>query len=274
MNVVKTRIHTYQFYRDRRAEYVALAEQLAKTNGECFCTWNGAGSHCLGDLVDGAEVWLETEFLWGNQWNTSEDSPAMPGHRVFDWAEDYDLHRSGTRQGHWLEITDEMREIRNSTVKCGYCGHQQPDTPAWISTQVFCDRCMDSPYLTEANLHLLRLKPISDTRSPAPLTDEERAFLLPIYKEAQIHGSTERGKARLAKQRADILSKAEETIANAQAERDGMLWLMDRGVSIDNVIFYNHTGKFGFGWRKPITGEVRDALLEELREFPYDYEVK
>lgn len=267
MNVIKTKIHTYYF--GFGWNYNALAERLAQTNGECFCTW-GEGSHYLSDLPeDGVEVWLETKCLFDNQWNTAEDSPNFPNRRVFDWAEDYDRYNSGTRMGHWLEITDEMREIRGNTVKCGYCGHQEP-----ASDKVFCDKCLDSQYLEEKDLYLLRLKPISDTRSPAPLTGEERAFLMPLYKEAQLHGSTERGKARLRKQREDILRKAEKAIAHAQTERDGMLWLMDHGINLDNVLYYTHTGKFGFGWRKPITGEVREALLEELREFKWDYEVK
>jgi hypothetical protein len=50
---------------------------------------------------------------------------------------------------------------------------------------------------------------------------------------------------------------------------------MDHGYrDIDNVIYYTHTGKFGFGWRTPLDAAEVSALLDIITEFPYLYEIK
>ena len=49
---------------------------------------------------------------------------------------------------------------------------------------------------------------------------------------------------------------------------------MDHGVSIDNCIYYSHTGRFGFGWREPVGQAVYSALVDVLCEFPFDYDIK
>ncbi len=268
---MKTIIHTYYFDSNQGDDYVNFADHLRQTNGKCFRSWGGQGSHYLGSEVDGREIELETNFLFNNQWNTTNDSPALPNRRVFDWAEDHLIPYTGVHMGHWLEITDEMRSIRDNTVKCGYCGHLEP-----ASDKVFCDKCLDSQYLGEKDLHLLRLLPVSQDGEVrrAHLTVEERAGLYPRFKEAQIYGNSERGTRRRAKQREDILHKAEVAISNAADERDGMFWLLDKGLRIDNVIYYTHTSKFCFGWRKSITGGEREALVKELKGFRWDYEIK
>ena len=92
---------------------------------------------------------------------------------------------------------------------------------------------------------------------------------------SQTHATSERDRKRQIEQRAKILHHAEVAISNAQTERDGMIWLLDRGIQIDNVIYYNHTGRFEFGWRKPLSREEYSALLDALgAEFPFDYDVK
>mgnify|MGYP000721086373 CR=1 FL=1 len=67
---------------------------------------------------------------------------------------------------------------------------------------------------------------------------------------------------------------ADPNAAKAKAEHDGMIWLMDHGISIDNVIYYNHTGKFSFGWRTPLAKDVVSRILDVISEFPFAYEIK
>jgi hypothetical protein len=107
----------------------------------------------------------------------------------------------------------------------------------------------------------------------APLSEAEKAYLLPLYKEAQLHGNTERDKKRIAKRRADVESKYARETRDAKTEHDGMLWLMDHGLRTDNVIFYSHTGRFGFGWRSPVDPETLSAILDLISEFPFDYDI-
>lgn len=274
---MRTVIHTYQFdtrKADERAAYVELAAKLS-AGPHCMKS-HGQGSHYMPELSF-REIELETEHLFDNQWNTAPiEGVSDKGLRVFDWAEDAIFDRgvenTWLKQGHWLEQTAEMREIRRNTHKCGYCGKQEPAAKGYV----FCPHCIDSEYLTEKDLPLTRMLPVDSPfgTERAPLSEAERAHLLPLFREAQLHGTTERGKARRLKQRADIAAKAKSAIENATAERDGMLWLLDHGVNIDNVIFYSHTGRFGFGWRKPVDAALYSQLCDILCEFPFDYDIK
>lgn len=51
-------------------------------------------------------------------------------------------------------------------------------------------------------------------------------------------------------------------------------WLLDHGISIENVIYYSHTDTFCFGWRDKCGAEFVGQVLEVISEFPYPYEIK
>lgn len=270
---LKTKIHAYYYNTANTTEkedYQALKKRLQGQGLTCFETW-GSGTHYLKEL-HGTVLDLETTHLFNNQWNTGPNKLSDKGYRVFDWAQDYipEGMNKKIKKGHYLDQTEAMREVRRNTVACGYCGKQE----AAQKGSVFCPLCLDSEYLTEDWLFLTRMQPIDMTTDRAPLTQAERAYLLPLYKEAQLHGSTERGKTRLAQQRKDIESKYTKATGNAKTERNGLTWLLDHGVKIDNVIFYSHTGRFGFGWRTPLSAQVKSGLLDILVGFPFDYDIK
>lgn len=250
-------------------KYEALRRMMKKRGTKCFRTW-GRGSHYI--ATKGATVTLDTGHIFDNQWNTAPIAGiSEKGLRVFDWAEDYPINFSKTiKKGHYLEITEEMKEARRNTMHCQYCGKQEPAAKGYV----FCPHCIGSEYLKSSDLHLTRMRPVAEGWKREQLTDAERAHLLPLYKAAQTHGHTERDKARIAKARIDIEAKYRKGIRTATEERGGFLWLMDRGIKTDNVIYYNHTEKFSFGWRSPIDGETLSELLDLIAEFPYSYEIK
>lgn len=273
---MKTVIHAYQFNTgraDEAAAYDALCAQLTAQGLKCFETWGDSGSHYLSDL-DGKAIELETEHLFDNQWNTAPiegDEKASTGRRVFDWAQDYAIDFSRKiKKGHWIEQTAEMRDARRNRVHCNYCGKQEPAAKGYV----FCPHCLDSQYLKESDLRLTRMTYVCDKATPAELTEAEKAHLLPLYREAQLHGSTDRGKRRLAKARQDVAREYEKAVRVATIERDGKVWLMDHGVSLENVIYYSHTEKFSFGWRTPLSESIASGLLDILVEFPFEYEMK
>ena len=113
-----------------------------------------------------------------------------------------------------------------------------------------------------------------DHESRAPLTEAERGALMPRYVDRQTTGADSRNARKLAEQRARLIKDYADTVAKAKAEHDGMIWLMDHGISIDNVIYYNHTGKFSFGWRTPLAKDVVSRILDVISEFPFAYEIK
>ncbi len=277
MTTIKSTFHVYDFDTRKpadKAAYAALRKQLTGAGLECFETWgSGPGHWAPFRDQDGATVELETKHLFNNQWNTAPGfAGSDKGRRVFDWAQDYPIGGMSAhiKRGHWIEQTAEMKELRRNTHACGYCGHQE----AAQRGLVFCDRCTDSEYLTEEHLHLTRMRAIDDTSDRAPLTEAEAAHLLPIFRAAQLHGSTERGKARIAKQRADIQKDYDSATKHAAAKRAGLLWFMDRGINIDNLIYYSHTGRFAFGWRQPCSPSFVQGVLAVISEFPYPYDIK
>jgi len=279
---MQTTLTSYYFdtrNREEAAAYKELAAHLLKTNGECFETHGGKGSHYNAAWRDGVPVALETKYLFNNQWNTAPGGVAG-NRRVFDWAQDYPINFSQhIKRGHYLEITPEMQAARDHTVTCGYCGHQEPDTAA----ASFCPKCIGSEYLEEKNLPLTRLQPVSSKAARQPLTDGEAAILIPRWREAQGLGKRAREGAALSKRRQNIAqlipkaeAKAAVDIEAARTETAALTWLMDAGYrDIENVIYYTHTGRFGFGWRKPLDAAEHSALLDILgAEFPFDYDIK
>lgn len=270
---MKTIIHSYYFdtrNASENAAYIELAERLKNTNGECFETWGGNGSHHHADW-DGKEIELDTSSLFNNQWNTAPGSLSDKGYRVFDWAQDYPINfDKRIKRGHYLDITPEMREVRRNTVKCRYCGKMEPAAKGYV----FCPHCRASEYLKKADLHLTRMKAIDDNSDCAPLTDAEAANLIPLWEADQLTGNSERGKARMAKARQQVEARYKEKLAAIEADRTIGNWCLDHGFLPEIAIYYGHTGRVTFGWNKPIDAEQLSRMLACVSECPFPYEIK
>lgn len=283
---MKTKLHHYYFRLGEPAEakaWLDLQNQLLEKGygpGRMHSWGSTTGPENKNEVE---EVEIEPKCLFDNQWNTTTD-------RVFDWYQYYEVNGASLARGHWLELTDEMKAARMQTLKCGYCGKHYGQDIAQLSfapihppapASGFCDACLDSPYLKESELSLLRLRSLAEERdnrgrhvNRPPLTKAEREELLPRYIARQTTGTDSRAKAKRDKQRADVLKEYELDTAKATTERDGKLWLWDKGIDLDNVIFYSHTGRFSFGWRSPVSASVESKLLDILSEFPFSYEIK
>lgn len=270
MKNIKTVLHAYSFYINEpegKAAYAELCERMKAAGVKCFET-HGGGSHYMPEIEGYIE--LETKHIFDNQWNSAPRANGHNGYRIFDWAQDYLPNRNPhLKRGHWLEMTDEMRAVRLDTHACGYCGRQC----AAADATPFCPHCIGSEYLTPKDFPLTRMQPVNIKRDRAALTESELTERVALWKVAQIHGTTERDKKRIADRRARILADYEKVTKNALTERDGMLWLMDRGIT-ESAIYYSHTGRFGFGWRRDVPDELRADLLESLAEFPFPYDIK
>lgn len=213
------------------------------------------------------EVNLETEHLFKDQWNAAEGLRLF-NKAAFEWP---NLH---IKEGYYIRQNPEMIAVLQSTAKCGYCGHQAP-----VGEKDFCDKCLSSPHLGVADLHLLRMEPIEapewrsggvKSSQRAPLTQEELAVIMPRYTEAQ----TKLRKHQEAEVRADVEAEFDNSVELATIKRDGMLWILDAGISTENLIFYLHNRTFTFGWRNPVSKEVKTKLAERLKRFPFKFEIK
>lgn len=55
--------------------------------------------------------------------------------------------------------------------------------------------------------------------------------------------------AAIAKERANICKRFDEKILEAETEKKIHLYILDHGLSIDNMIFYSHKNTVVFNWR-------------------------
>lgn len=261
---IKTRIHNYKFYIDTEEDRIKYQEMVSKITVPKFACLADPSPRKRNEVPNG-EITLETQNIFNNQWNTK------CGFRVFDWFEPIYQNRS-LKAGHYLEITPEMIDIREKTYKCGYCGAEYYGHE---NRGKFCSKCLDSPYLTEDYLHLLLLAPVScESKKRRKLTDDEMTALMPIYIKRQTTGRDSRNAKKLKKQREDIQKEYAKRLCRAKEEHDGLIWLMDHNISIDNVIYYSHTNAFCFGWKGSLNDEVKKKLTGLLKDFPFNYELK
>lgn len=79
---------------------------------------------------------------------------------------------------------------------------------------------------------------------------------------------------RKAEARQKVIDHCANKVRQYTTEQDGLLWLIDHGIKTDNVIFYDHRQMFTFGWRDKVKAAERDAILDVISEFPFEYEIK
>jgi hypothetical protein len=273
---MKTALHKYYLDTRNPAEakaYKELEEKLKSTPGR------GHWLNCIVTEKDrhdppAGEITLEARNLFDNQWNSSVG-------RVFDWFEEQPLerHMKTIHRGHYLDITEEMINIRRNTLVCGYtrmqfpAGHQFNINGKPVSGFNLSERALGSEYLEEKELHLLRLKPVCEKFDRAPLTPDEFNLIHPLYVEAQLKTKQRDKIIQAGKSLSRVESEYQEAMRHATAERDGKLFLLKRDVNLDLVIYYPHTGTFSFGWHKPVCKAVADRLREILKDFPAEYEI-
>lgn len=273
---IKTVLHTYLFdvtTATGAAQHKELCDKLTAQGLECFIS-HGGDSHYLGGQLDGKAVELETEHLFDNQWNSAPiPGFSEKGYRLFNWAEDYNSKIGappGIKRGHYLEQTEEMKDVLRNTHKCGYCGHMEPAAKGYV----FCPKCIGSEYLTKDHLKLTRMRPVSVKGNYPELSQAELDNHLPVWIAAQTKKKGENVEKLNAAKRLELEKSRDEALKHAVIEHDGFIWFMDRDINVHNCIYYKHNQTFSFGWRSPVDPEIEKALLEIVSEFPFKYEIK
>lgn len=274
---METKLHHYCFdirNDEEGLKWSALCDKLEKTHKPRKHHAHSGGFQPITRENNTETVQLERKHLFNNQWNEAGEK----GRRLFDWYQEYRLQGKYIKQGHWLEITKNMKVVRDNTEKCGYCGAYEPAQKGYV----FCPHCIGSEYLDEKNLFLTRMRPVSFCGDRKKLTDAEKAHLIPIYNEAQGLGRAKRANQKqtfLRKKVANLVTKAKEEakekINQAKIETKAYTFLLDAGWrNIDNVIYYIHTKEFSFGWRTPLTSDEKETLTKLLKDFPFKYTFK
>lgn len=73
------------------------------------------------------------------------------------------------------------------------------------------------------------------------------------------------------------MASIEKDIENSKIELAAFTWLIKNGIDeryIENCIYYDHTGRFAFGWREKLSDKEKAELKELLVRFAYDYDLK
>jgi len=121
--ILETKLHHYRYDIDDPKDYGAwihTKEQLKLEGLEVFDTIamdlrKKRNWYANIKKLEGQTIYLETKYLFNNQWNT------VRGLRLMDWAETIYPNKD-INEGYWLEQTNEMRAIRKKYNKCKYCG--------------------------------------------------------------------------------------------------------------------------------------------------------
>ena len=271
MNTITTTLNLYHFdLRDegQKKEYNILTKALKAQGLKKFHSHGGRG-HYYPFLNQEGPVSLETKFLFNNQWNCDLG-------RIFDWAEDYIPDNQNIKRGHYLTITQEMRDVRDCRWQCGYCGESETHALGVEPENPFCQKCFTSEYLKEEDLYLTRLRQVSDTRTPPPLTEAEYETLT-LRKGTRLQARVQRFKRKALESRDRSIAQLHRKIEIECMTYEAKCWLYERGADPslgDNMIYYDHLKKFSFGWRGPLSKDHREFLEEHLPNFPWPYEIK
>lgn len=286
--LLRTKLHHYTFPSAQHPGYKAMVAEIEANNagrGHCMncidtskydaALDNKRCDHVVEDVV------IDATHIFENQWNETKNSG---NRRLFDWYLIYQHTHRDDVVGHWLEITPEMAQLRAETFKCGYCGKHYGPHHLPVPDSGFCTACIGGGHLKQDELFLLRLIRFADDkphRKFPKLTEDEAKWLVPMYIEHQTLCAARReteahqkAKLDIEKDYVETLRKAEQKVQSAKDERDGKLWLWERGFKLDNVIYYDHTRQFGFGWRSPVSSDVCSKLLDVMSEFQYAYTIK
>lgn len=278
MQTLKTRIHSFRFEVDKPGQLLAWEQFKAERRASGIKPFEIMGDHGQNardfqkkiSAISCQEITLETEYLFADQWNSAPiPGVSETGLRLMDYTL-YVWPNPDIKSGYYLEQTEAMAAIRAEMVKCGHCEKMEHVSLG----NKFCHKCLGSEFLEPDHLHSLRLRPINDKKARAPLTEAERAELMPLYTEAQLHGTGVRSLAHLEKVRKEIAAKRDKAIKLANMEHDGFAWLLDKGLQTENVIFYDHTATFSWGWRAAVFPGVAQEIAAQLEDFPFAWEIK
>lgn len=121
----------------------------------------------------------------------------------------------------------------------------------------------ENPYKTE------------EERFSLTLSDEERANVENLIKEGFYTKENiekrkdESRKEVLAKKRADICNRYDEKIAKVERYKKVMLYIFDSGVSIDNVIYYDHKNTVCFNWNEYDKKISQEDYIDFINKIDY-----
>lgn len=272
MQVTVKRFH---FESAKDPGYVALLAE-AKVRG--IHPMEANGDHK--DLLPDGAVYTVTDSarsIHNNQFSTVEGQHVFDMRILCQW--DARGNRVARRVGYILADDDgfkALQEFRAGIGACGYCGARHVLADLQGEGPHFCDKCAGSQFLKESDLQLLQILPLTLHFPKRKAAVPE--WLLTEYRAKQRDTSQRKAREGLARK----LEALERKRANLALEGRLIEALAEAGLEwrlIENLIHYEHTGRFCFGWREPLAPVDYDKIrflvkTAKLDGFPIDYKVK
>lgn len=259
---MKTKLHHYSFNisdPNQKEKYLALKEKLSKEKNRGKRHQVFDFDNYLRKTRDFDEVTIDTEFLFEDQLNTEE------GLRIHNWYQAVWPNKD-IKSGYYIDITPEIIAARKNQYKCGYTGKRFSKDNA----PKFNLEALSNEFLEPELLHMLRVEPVSAGNRRAKLTEEERNYLMPLYVEAQTSSNNTLNLDKIIKETKQI---AEKLTKQAERIKNCAKFLKQNNIQTNNMIYFNHSDLFRFGYRQSLCPEVKKALAEKLKDFPGKFEL-
>lgn len=215
--------------------------------------------------IVGKEVEIETDYLFADQWNATVAGGG--GFRLADFSV---FTQGNVREGYYLVMTDEMREVRKNRHICGYCGRQYNKTLSgmipvkdgkayMLQGEYHCLACCGSEHLTEAEAKLTKLCSLASKQERPEIDEAVKTFIL------------REGENQYRRR----LTSGEHNEAGREARKEYVErievidWLAGRGMASHSA--YRTEKGWKFGWMTPIQPHLEQMMHELLRTFPFRY---
>lgn len=229
-------------------EYLTLTKKIKSLGYKLFDTYNHDKSNkYYSDLP--LEQTIETDTLFENQYNTVE------GFRIFDWSETI-YNNKNIKKGYYISKgVDKLKKAKANQLKCGFCGKRYDKSKTIL---IYCNACLDSEYLTEKELPLLRLQSLAGVKQGSGDVPKELTKAFNDNKQAYKDGQL----GRMQKEAKELLEELAEKQKVQNYEAQVQYDLLMLGIPINNLIYYNHTSSWSYGWRDSVDLEEFNTFLK------------
>lgn len=236
-----------------------------------------AGRYNMYYILEGKSMEVEPDFLFRDQWNVKVEGVGL---RVHDWLLEV-CENKDIKVGYYIELTDDMKKLREKRFKCGFCGtqYEKVDNVMYAATsdgvaarevcgELFCTKCSGSTSLEEKDFKLTRLKNVSDTADAKPVNEEQAEYLRTRSTTAYMQNLTSH--AGKWDDHNKALAELKERVAVIE-------WFKRRGWAHNAA--YRSAGVaaknfWKFGWLNKVADHHVAAMHEELKTFPAQYVIE
>jgi len=239
MKTINVHVNAYYFdisNETERNNYLKICEIAKKAGFRLFDCINGQTSEknkAFFNSISDKDFAVDTKYIFDNQLNTDGEN----GYRLHFWYESIFPNKK-IKCGYYL--SGDIQEYINLTKvvhKCSYCGTQYQEN----TESGYCDKCIKSEYLKQAQLYLLKLQPVFKQTLPENIVPQ---WLIDLY--ISEHKALECD--LIQKEITNLIASRDKAIDKINAEYSVKNEILRHGQTCKNFIYYDHTNTGVFNW--------------------------